>query len=274
MAWISTPGSSRARIWLACRPWVRNPPDRAVPDDERDDGMSRGAGCVVGVDGGRHRLVQARHLLDAPVGLAGQVDDGDDRPLRASRPVGLDEVAHGSGPAPATRSGRPVPGGRGGTGCRDRARRRDSARVCVVADRTDGMIALGRGARSSARSQDRPRVAGGSRRCVDLRDNAASARDRRSRPTVARRSRGLGGAAGSRVARRDARTSRRSLRCRPGSATPAADRVAARRRAAGRRRRGRARRPGRSRIAARRRRPPRSGRGRWSRIRRLRPPVR
>ena len=99
MAWISTPGSSRARIWLACRPWVRKPAGQRGADDDGDDGVPGVRARVIRVDGAGHGLVQARHLLDAPVGLAGQVDDGDDRPLD---PIG--------GPSASTGRGLPAPG--------------------------------------------------------------------------------------------------------------------------------------------------------------------
>ena len=48
---------------------------------------------VIRVYGAGHCLVQSRHLLDAPVCLAGQVDHGDDGPLDIRVDVGVDDFA-------------------------------------------------------------------------------------------------------------------------------------------------------------------------------------
>ena len=119
MAWISTPGSSRARICWACRPCARNPPDSAVPDHDGHHRVTGVAGAVVRVDGGGDGLVQPGHLLDAAVGLAGQVDDGDDGPLARRGGVRGDDVVDRRGQCPGFGRARPRRSGRGGTGSVD-----------------------------------------------------------------------------------------------------------------------------------------------------------
>ena len=71
-------------------------------DDDGDDRMPSVAGRVIRVGGRRHGLMQACHFLVAAVGLAGEIDDGDDGPLVLGVPVGVDDARGRPGPGQAT----------------------------------------------------------------------------------------------------------------------------------------------------------------------------
>jgi hypothetical protein len=58
-------------------------------DDQGHDRMSGHAGRRIGVGGRGERKVDAQQCLEAPIGLALDIDDGDNRPLRAGR-IGSD----------------------------------------------------------------------------------------------------------------------------------------------------------------------------------------
>ena len=57
------------------------------PDHDGHRRVTGVARAVIRIDGGGDGVVQPRHLLDAAIGLAGQVDDGHDCTLGVHRGI-------------------------------------------------------------------------------------------------------------------------------------------------------------------------------------------
>ena len=75
-------------------------PRQGGADDQGHDRMSGHAGRCIGVGGRSERKVDAQECLEAPIGLALDIDDGDNRPPRTGR-IGSDSFPDVMGERPS-----------------------------------------------------------------------------------------------------------------------------------------------------------------------------